>query len=82
MEFYNLDMINSINGRLINLENRVAKTEKQIEFFVKTSLPPTEGIFYDGQIFDAYLFVTELIKKASQRVILIDNYVDATVLAS
>ena len=72
----------SVNNRLNNLENRVAKTEKQIEFFVKTSLPPTEGIFYDGQIFDAYLFVTELIKKASQRVILIDNYVDATVLAS
>ena len=70
----------SVNNRLNNLENRVAKTEKQIEFFVKTSLPPTEGIFYDGQIFDAYLFVSELIKKASQRIVLIDNYVDATVL--
>ena len=63
----------SINGRLNNLENRVAKTEKQIEFFVKSSLPPVEGIFYDGQIFDAYSFVSDLIRKAQCQIIRLDS---------
>ena len=54
--------------------------DKKIDFFVRTSIPPVEGIFYDGQIFDAYKFVTELIKTARQSVIVIDNYVDETVL--
>ncbi|HPB01565.1 MAG TPA: ORF6N domain-containing protein, partial [Bacteroidales bacterium] len=41
---------------------------------------PNEGIFFDGQIFDAYAFVSDLIKSAKQRIVLIDNYVDETVL--
>ena len=47
---------------------------------IKTNLPPSEGIFYDGQIFDAYAFVANLIKSAKKSIILIDNYVDETVL--
>ena len=70
----------AVNHRFERLENRVAETEKQIEFFVKTALPPKEGIFYDGQIFDAYTFASNLIKKAKKRIILLDNYVDETVL--
>ena len=62
------------------MEQRVAKTEEQIGFFVRTALPPAEGIFYDGQIFDAYTFVADLIRSAHERVILIDNYVDDSVL--
>jgi hypothetical protein len=58
----------------------MAATEKKIDFFVKTSLPPVEGIFYDGQIFDAYTFASDLIKSARKSVILIDNYVDENVL--
>ena len=70
----------SVNQRLERLEQRVTQTENKIDFFVKTSLPPVEGIFYDGQIFDAYKFVCDLIRSAKQRIILIDNYVDDSVL--
>lgn len=70
----------SVNNRLERLEQRVSKTEEKIDFFVRTSLPPVEGIFYDGQIFDAYIFVTDLIKSAKKSIILIDNYIDETVL--
>ena len=66
----------AINQRFERLEQRVAKTEEQIGFFVRTALPPVEGIFYDGQIFDAHTFVSDLIRSAQERVILIDNYVD------
>ena len=70
----------SINQRIEQLEHRVAETENKIDFFVRTSLPPVEGIFYDGQIFDAYKFVSDLIRSAKHRIVLIDNYVDDTVL--
>lgn len=70
----------AINPRLEQLEKRVAKTEEKIDFFVKTALPPVEGLFFDGQIFDAYEFVCSLIKSAKARIILIDNYVDESVL--
>jgi hypothetical protein len=70
----------AINQRFERLEQRVAKAEEQIGFFVRTALPPIEGIFYDGQIFDAYTFVAELIRSAQERVFLIDNYVDDSVL--
>jgi len=70
----------SVNQRLERLEQRVTHTENKIDFFVKTSLPPVEGIFYDGQIFDAYKFANDLIRSAKQRIVLIDNYVDDSVL--
>ena len=70
----------AINQRFERLEQRVSKTEEQIGFFVRTALPPVEGIFYDGQIFDAHTFVSDLIRSAQERVILIDNYVDDSVL--
>lgn len=70
----------AINPRLEQLERRVAKAEEKINFFVKTSLPPVEGIFFDGQIYDAYEFICDLIKSAKTRIVLIDNYVDDTVL--
>ena len=70
----------AINQRVERLEQRVAKTEEQIGFFIRTALPPSEGILYDGQVFDAYTFVADLIRSAHERVILIDNYVDDSVL--
>ena len=70
----------AINQRFERLEQRVSKTEEQIGFFVRTALPPVEGIFYDGQIFDAHTFVSDLIRSAQERVILIDNYLDDSVL--
>lgn len=68
------------NQRVERLEQRVAKTEEQIGFFVRTALPPVEGVFYDGQVFDAYTFVADLIRSAHEQVVLIDNYVDDSVL--
>ena len=70
----------AINNRFERLEQRVAKTEAQIEYFVHAALPPREGIFADGQIYDAYEFVTRLIKSAKKSILLIDNYVDESVL--
>ncbi len=70
----------AISNRLENLEQRVTKTEQQIKYFVRTSLPPREGIFADGQIYDAFEFIERLIKSAQKSLLLIDNYVDEAVL--
>lgn len=70
----------SINHRLQALERTVADHSQKIDFFVRTALPPIEGVFYNGQIFDAYKFATDLIKSAKQSLVLIDNYVDETTL--
>ncbi len=77
----------AVNQRLLNIENQLVSQQKQlaqhqeqIDFFVRTSLPPVEGIFYDGQIFDAYTFVNDRIREAKKRIVLIDNYVDDSVL--
>ncbi|MCL2294227.1 MAG: virulence RhuM family protein [Spirochaetes bacterium] len=70
----------AVNRRFERLENRVAKTEEKIDFFVKTSLPPIQGIFFEGEIFDAYIFASNLIKSAKKTIILIDNYIDESVL--
>ncbi len=56
------------------------KHEDKIDFFVRTSIPPSEGVFHNGQIFDAYKFATDLIKSAKKNLVLIDNYVDESVL--
>ena len=70
----------SVNRRLAELEYIVAEHARKIDFFVRTSLPPVEGVFYDGQIFDAYKFVSDLIRTAKESILLIDNYVDESVL--
>lgn len=70
----------SINRRIEQLEKTVARHDERIEFFVRTSLPPVEGIFFEGQIFDAYAFASDLVKAARQRISLIDNYVDESTL--
>ena len=77
----------AVNYRLEQIDTRLQKHERQIEyltdkvdFFVHTSLPPVEGIFYDGQIFDAYKFAIDLIRSAKKSILLIDNYIDESVL--
>ena len=72
------------------LSNRFNRIEKDVnylktkveefDFQIKTNLPPKEGIFFDGQVFDAYIFVIDLIRKAKESIILIDNYIDESVL--
>ena len=77
----------AINQRFERLERRVTEHDavlsehsNKLEFFVRAALPPKEGVFSDGQIFDAYAFASELIKSARQRIVLIDNYIDESVL--
>ena len=70
----------SINKRLSELERTVAQHTEKIDFFVRTALPPVEGVFYNGQIFDAYKLATDLVKSARRSIVLINNYVDETVL--
>ena len=70
----------AINQRFERIEERLATQDKQISFFVRTALPPIQGVFFEGQIFDAYVFVSDLIKSAKKSIVLIDNYIDETVL--
>lgn len=81
----------AVNQRFMQLEDRIDRrfseydrhlleVDEKIDFFVRTALPPKEGIFFNGQIFDAYAFVAGLIRKAERRIVLIDSYVDDSVL--
>ena len=69
-----------VNRRISVLEHQVANLTEKVDFFVRSSLPPVEGIFYDGQIFDAYVQITNLIKQAKRSIVLVDNYIDETTL--
>ncbi len=81
----------SINQRLMQLEDRIDRRlseydrhllqlDEKVDFFVRSSLQPIEGVFFNGQIFDAYALIADLIRQAKKRIVLIDNYVDDTVL--
>ena len=73
----------AVNHRFERIENEVFNLKRKVnefDFQLKTNLPPKEGIFYEGQIFDAYKFVSDIIKSATKSIILIDNYVDESVL--
>ena len=69
-----------IDSKLITHDRQLEELANKVDFFVRTSLPPVEGIFFNGQIFDAYVFAIDLIKSAKRSIILIDNYVDESVL--
>lgn len=75
-----LHMESRIDRRLAEHDCQIRELSGKVDFFLKTSLPPREGILFDGQIFDAYLFVCDLIRRAKSRIVLIDNYIDETVL--
>ena len=92
VEYYNLDTILSVgyrvnrhlvalqertDQRFANIEQRLDNQQKQIDFFIRTNVPPVEGIFYEGQVLDARLFAEQLIKIAKREVVLIDNYIDS-----
>lgn len=73
----------SVNNRINRIEDKVDALNKkvnEIDFEIHTTLPPKQGIFFDGQVYDAYAFVTNLFKQAKQSIIVIDNYIDETVL--
>ena len=81
----------ALNQRLIQLEDRIDRRfseydrhllqlDEKVDFFVRSSIQPKEGIFFNGQIFDAYAFVADLIRKAKSRIVVIDSYIDDSVL--
>ena len=72
--------IQEVHDELGSHDERISRLEEKVDFFVRSSLPPVEGIFYDGQIFDAYAHIINLIKQAKRSITLIDNYIDVDTL--
>ena len=72
--------LKDVHAQLGTHDKRISVLEEKVDFFVRSSLPPVEGIFYDGQIFDAYVQIANLIKQARQSIVLIDNYIDESTL--
>ena len=81
----------SINQRLMQLEDRIDRRlsehdrhllqlDEKVDFFVRSSLQPKEGVFFNEQIFDAYALIADLIRQANKRIVVIDNYIDDSVL--
>lgn len=66
--------------RFEKIEKKLFEHDQKFDLIINTGLKPNEGIFFDGQIFDAWHFVSGLIKEAKQSIVLIDNYVDESVL--
>ena len=74
------DLEEKVDAKLMQHERQLDYLTDKVDFFVRPSLPPVEGIFYNGQIFDAYKFAADLIRTAKKSILLIDNYVDESVL--
>ncbi|MCS2202879.1 virulence RhuM family protein (plasmid) [Bacteroides fragilis] len=71
---------NKMDSKFIVHDRQLKELASKVDFFVRTSLPPVEGVFFNGQIFDAYVFATNLIRSAKKSLLLIDNYIDESVL--
>ena len=81
----------SVNQRMMQLEDKIDRRfseydqhfrelDGKVDFFVRSSLQPKEGVFFNGQIFDAYALIADLIRQAKTRIVVIDNYIDDSVL--
>ncbi|MDE6384200.1 MAG: virulence RhuM family protein [Paramuribaculum sp.] len=81
----------SVNYRMMQIEDKIDRRfseydqhfrelDGKVDFFVRSSLQPKEGILFNGQIFDAYIIIADLIRQAKTRIIVIDNYIDDSVL--
>ena len=69
-----------LSSRIDRIEKKIFEHDQKFDLLIKTTLPPNEGIFYDGQIFDAWKFAADLVKSAHKSIVLIDNYIDESVL--
>ena len=69
-----------LHQRIEKIENKIIEHDRKFEMLIKSDHTPNEGIFYDGQVFDAYIFTSKIIKSAKKSIVLIDNYLDETVL--
>ncbi len=72
--------IEHIEKKLYQHDKTLLEHEQKFDLIIKTGLPPHEGIFYDGQVYDAWQFVSDLIKTAKNNIVVIDNYIDDSVL--
>ena len=70
----------AIDRRLLSHDRDIADLKEKVEFFVKTNTPPLQGVFYDGQIWDAFVLVEKLIASAKKSIFLIDNWATETTL--
>ena len=75
-----LDLENRIDNKLYQQQKQIDTLNDKVDFIIHSSIKPKEVILFEGQIWDAHNFATNLIKEAKERVILIDNYIDNTVL--
>ena len=71
--------IQTDQNHFLQIETALRNHQEKIDFFVRTNQPPVEGVLFEGQIFDAYKLVEALVKSAKREIILIDNYVDASI---
>jgi len=69
-----------LNQRVDKIEEKILEHDLKFDLIIHSNLPPNEGIYYNGQIFDAYKFVIDIVKTATSSIILIDNYIDQSVL--
>ena len=69
-----------VDRRFAEYDRKLENLNEQVDFFVKTSLPPKEKLFFDGQLFDAHILMSRLVESAEKRIVLIDNYIDESVL--
>ena len=69
-----------IDRRFADYDQKIEHLNQQVDFFVKTSLPPKEKVFFDGQLFDAHVLMSRLVESAEKRIVLIDNYIDESIL--
>ncbi len=70
----------ALNQRIESIEKKIYEHDLKFEMIIDNNLTPNQGIFFDGQVFDAYSFVSNLIKSAKSNLILIDNFIDESVL--
>ena len=75
-----LDLENRIDRKLYNQQKQIDDLTEKVDFVINSSIKPKEVVIFEGQIWDAHNFATNLIKDAKERVVLIDNYIDNTVL--
>ena len=69
-----------LHQRIEKIETKIIEHDQKFDLLIKSDIMPTEGIFYNGQIFDAWQFVSDIIKTAKKSIILIDNYIDESIL--
>ena len=70
----------AISQRVDKIERKLVEHDQKFDLLIRTNLPPSEGVFYEGQIFDAWEFTSQIIRSATKSIILIDNYIDESVL--